>query len=53
MPPKKTTAPKESLTARVDRDFKKRVARYALDHDMEIQDLVIQALEDYLKKHGA
>jgi hypothetical protein len=39
--------------ARVGRDLKRRVRQHALDHDAEIQDVIVRALEDYLKKHSA
>jgi hypothetical protein len=41
------------LTARVTREFKKRVRQYALDNDVDIQDVIRDALEEYLKKRTA
>ena len=44
---------KENLTARVDAEFKKRVGRYSVDYDIDIQDMIKDALDEYMKKKGA
>ncbi|WP_053207936.1 hypothetical protein [Jiangella muralis] len=44
-----------ALSVRVSTDLRKRVRRAAIDHDVEIQDIVTQAIEDKLadlEAHG-
>jgi hypothetical protein len=41
------------LIARVPRTLKKRVERHGVDQDLDIQEIVVEALEEYLKKRGA
>ena len=42
--------PKKPLTTRQDPDLIKQVKRWAIDHDVSLQDAVEKALKDLLKK---
>lgn len=55
MASKKKTPPAQSdtTTVRVGRDVHRRAKIYAAHQDMEVQDVLTEALDEYLKKRGA
>ncbi|QIP74738.1 hypothetical protein [Streptomyces sp. VN1] len=42
-----------NFSARVRVSVRRRAKLYAAGHDISLQDLVDQALDDYLRRHGA
>ncbi|MER6138306.1 hypothetical protein [Streptomyces sp. NPDC001815] len=42
-----------NFSARVRVSVRRRAKLYAAGHDINLQDLVDQALDDYLRRHGA
>jgi hypothetical protein len=54
-PPPKEKAPRKQLGTRIPADLHRRLVHFTVDHDVDIQDAVAEAIEDYLakKKRGA
>lgn len=46
--PQASTGERVSFNCRMDRELRRAVRRYAADTDMDIQDIVDQALREYL-----
>ncbi len=52
--PAKPKAPSnDTTTARFSRQAHKRAKVYAAQHDMELGDLIDQAIDEFLRKRGA
>lgn len=41
----------KTITIRLDDDFHKDLKRYALEHDITIQDLTVEALKDKIENY--
>jgi hypothetical protein len=49
---KSSTAGWKMIGVRMQPDLVKAIKRYALENDTSMQDVTIEALQDFLKKHG-
>lgn len=51
-PAAKSREGKKFLSIYVDPAYHKRLKRAALDHDLQVQQILKQALDDWMEKHG-
>lgn len=49
---KNETTDLKMVGVRMSPELIKAIKQYALDHDTSIQDITVDAVKDYLKKHG-
>lgn len=51
--PPRTDEPRVNFGGRIRESVRKRARVYAVQHDVELQDLLDEAIEEYLRNRGA